>query len=248
MNLTRFDGENGIELVIDVSTGQSFATVSGYARMANLDRTAISKRLTRDNIARETAEIQTTTGLKSVTLIPGKFALKWLAQDNVDLFEAMAECGWTVYCHRLAGYRVSSIPAQEKPLAFLGEPVERSPKEIKEDCEIIDQILGNVSFADSAETARFKLMASCYPLSDLVRYIDFALLKKMWSLSPGALADQLKMDLPQARMILFHVCYGMLKDEFPESLSTLMDWINSSSGAQLPFIADEIKFLGKSKK
>ncbi|CCQ59042.1 hypothetical protein CWATWH0402_4056 [Crocosphaera watsonii WH 0402] len=56
------------------------------------------------------------------------------------------------------------------------------------------------------------------------------------------------MDLPQARMILFHVCYGILKDEFPESLSSLMEWINSSPGAQLPFIADETKFLGRSKK
>ncbi len=91
-------------------------------------------------------------------------------------------------------------------------------------------------------------MATCHPLPDLVRYIDFALLKKMWSLSPGALAEQLKMDLPQARIILFQVCHNLLKDEFPESLSTLMNWINSSPGAQLPFIADETKFLGERKK
>ncbi|WP_107670356.1 hypothetical protein [Cyanothece sp. BG0011] len=247
MNLTRFDGENGIELVIDVNTGESFATVSGYARMSGINRTTVQMRVKDVNSdLAKTAEIQTQGGLQGVRLLSEDLICEWLPKDNPKMATQLMKLGVRMCLHQLVGF---NMPVQqEKPLAFLGEPVERSPKEIKEDCETIDQILGNVSFADSAETARFKLMASCYPLRDLVAYIDFSLLKKMWSLSPGALADQLKMDLPQARMILFHVCYDILKDEFPESLSSLMDWINSSLGAQLPFIADEVKFLGKSKK
>ena len=130
MNLTRFDGENGIELVIDTSTGESFSNIRGYARMSGKPVDTIAKRVTRESM-------------------------------GVDIFEV--------------------------------------------------------------KQAELK--------------------------NPGGLQGvRLKMDLPQARMILFHVCYGILKDEFPESLSSLMEWINSSPGAQLPFIADETKFLGRSKK
>lgn len=43
--LTQYQTESGIELVIDKSTGEAFATQSGYARMAGKTRQAINKRL-----------------------------------------------------------------------------------------------------------------------------------------------------------------------------------------------------------
>ena len=70
-NLTRFD-KDGIELVIDTTTGESFATVSGYARMSGLTQQAISKRYkqTHNQDIAKTAKILTVTGIKTVKLIP----------------------------------------------------------------------------------------------------------------------------------------------------------------------------------
>ena len=111
--LQRFDTENGIELIIDTKTGESFATISGYARMSGKDKSTISRRKT--TVAEndvKTAEIQTKTGVKTVVLIDGKTALTWLAQDNPSLLAAMAECGWNVYCHKMAGFEVNSTAIQ----------------------------------------------------------------------------------------------------------------------------------------
>lgn len=68
-NLQRYDND-GIEIIIDLDTGESFASVSGYARMAGVSKQAISKRFKRVNSENQkTAEISTTTGLKTVNLV-----------------------------------------------------------------------------------------------------------------------------------------------------------------------------------
>lgn len=114
-NLERFDND-GVELVINSVTGESFTTISGYARMSGKSKSTISERLgTVRNEDIETAEILTTQGLRTVRLIPAKLAFKWLMKDNPELAEKMGECGATVYFHRLAGYQVKSTPV-ESPL------------------------------------------------------------------------------------------------------------------------------------
>lgn len=108
-SLTRFETEDGIELVIDTVTGESFATVSGYARMSGKDKSTISRRLQGvDPTELKDAEIQTAGGLQGVVLLPGKLVRKWLLKDNPELLEAMSDAGWNVYCHLKAGYKVSS--------------------------------------------------------------------------------------------------------------------------------------------
>jgi hypothetical protein len=42
-NLTRFD-RDGIEIIIDLNTGESFASISGYARMSGKAMSTISER------------------------------------------------------------------------------------------------------------------------------------------------------------------------------------------------------------
>lgn len=107
-DLQRFD-RDGIELVIDIRTGEAFATQSGYARMAGLSRQAISKRFkTVNQKGLKTAELETATGLKTVNLIPASLVFKWAMTDNPDLAEAMGAAGATVYIHQLAGFKITS--------------------------------------------------------------------------------------------------------------------------------------------
>lgn len=76
----RFDND-GVELVINLESGESFASVSGYARMAGLSVDAISKRVKRDGIATTLAEVPTPKGLREVQLIHKSTLVSWLSMD-----------------------------------------------------------------------------------------------------------------------------------------------------------------------
>lgn len=111
-SLTRYDS-NGIELVINTQTGEAFATLAGYSRMANLAKNALANRLSRGYKGvhkkdLKKAEVQTPGGLQGVHLIPADLVFDWLFEDNPELARAMGKVGATVYMHQLAGYKVTS--------------------------------------------------------------------------------------------------------------------------------------------
>lgn len=133
-NLTKYErfDNGGIEIVINTQTGESFASVSGYARMSNKDKSTISRRL--QAVAKtdvKNAEIQTAGGLQAVALIPGKLASTWLAKDNPELLVAMSEVGWNVYCHKLAGYEVKSTAIELSRLQILEMALDSERKHLK---------------------------------------------------------------------------------------------------------------------
>ena len=108
ISLQRFD-QNGIELIIDTETGESFASISGYARMSGKAQSTISGRLaTYRDEALKTAEILTTTGLKTVRLISEDLICKWLPKDNPELASQVLKLGVRLFLHTLAGFRVKS--------------------------------------------------------------------------------------------------------------------------------------------
>lgn len=82
-SLTRFETEDGIELVIDTLTGESFVTVSGYARMSGKARSTISERLkgVREEEIKE-AQVQTAGGLQGVQLLKLTTCINWLLKDK----------------------------------------------------------------------------------------------------------------------------------------------------------------------
>ena len=108
ISLQRFD-KDGIELIIDTQTGESFASISGYARMSGKAQSTISGRLaTHRNESLKTAEILTTTGLKTVRLISEDLICKWLPKDNPELASQVLKLGVRLFLHTLAGFRVKS--------------------------------------------------------------------------------------------------------------------------------------------
>ena len=116
-NLTYFNPGDGLELVIDTSTGEAFATQSGYARMSGVSRQAINKRVLSSNQTDiKNAEVLTASGLQGCNLIPANIVFEWLLKDNIDLAKRMGEAGATVYLHQLAGYKVSVQPVQQPQL------------------------------------------------------------------------------------------------------------------------------------
>ena len=101
MNLTRFDND-GIELVINTQTGESFATQRGYARMSGRDASTISRRCAKldESGIIKTAEIDTGYGIKVVALIPADLVYDWMCEDNLRLAKVMGKTGATVYMHQ----------------------------------------------------------------------------------------------------------------------------------------------------
>ena len=80
-SLQRFD-QDGIELIINTETGESFASISGYARMSGKIPSTISRRLkvvTPDVLNH--AQIQTVSGLQKSRLIPINIVTSMLLND-----------------------------------------------------------------------------------------------------------------------------------------------------------------------
>lgn len=106
--LQRFD-KDGIELIINTQTGESFASINGYARMSGKLASTISRRLKllhKEGL--DQAEILTTTGLKTVRLISEDLICKWLPKDNPELASQILKLGVRLFLHTLAGFRVKS--------------------------------------------------------------------------------------------------------------------------------------------
>ncbi len=80
-SLQRFD-HDGIELIVNTETGESFATVRGYARMSGKTHTTILRRLkVVDSEALNHAQIQTAGGLQQSRLIPINIVTSMLLSD-----------------------------------------------------------------------------------------------------------------------------------------------------------------------
>jgi hypothetical protein len=111
----RFDND-GIELVIDMKTGESFATVRGYARMSGLNPSTVTRRLSKhEGVAQtptKTVEILTPGGKQGVALISEDVITEWIFDDNPTLAKAMLKAGVRVYLHTASGYTVTSKPFQ----------------------------------------------------------------------------------------------------------------------------------------
>jgi|SanBayMetagenome_1026888.scaffolds.fasta_scaffold00372_13 hypothetical protein len=107
-NLTAFN-QDGIEIYINNTTGESFASISGYARMSGKDRSTISKRCKGCELNEiKTAEVLTRGGLQAIALIPEHLIVKWLRNDNPELADKIAILGIRVFLHQLSGYEVKS--------------------------------------------------------------------------------------------------------------------------------------------
>ena len=130
-SLQRFDNADGIEIVIDLLTGESFASQSGAARMCEVSETAIRKFLTSNQIKVKSAEILTRTGSKTSNLVDEDGILRCLAKYSPSMLVKFAKLGLRAYLHQLAGYQVISTAIakqSQKPQYYIGMVTEE-PKQ-----------------------------------------------------------------------------------------------------------------------
>ena len=119
--ITRFDHYNkdGYDIYIERGTGRVAASVSSYARMSGLDKSTISRRLTK-GVAQnevETVEILTPGGLQGVALIWEHTIANWIVRDNPEQSKKMIMAGVRVFLHGLVGHSVK--PEPQTPQTYL---------------------------------------------------------------------------------------------------------------------------------
>jgi hypothetical protein len=115
-NLQRYDNE-GIELIIDLETGESFASISGYARMAGKAQSTISERAQKAHRSEEIkeAEVDTGHGVKLHRLIPENLIAEWLIEDNPEMAKQMLMMGVRMFIHNMAGYKYQVVEQTPAP-------------------------------------------------------------------------------------------------------------------------------------
>jgi hypothetical protein len=89
-NLVPFKNNDGLEIVIDTNTGESFASISAVARMTDKPNKTIHKYVNgglqgSTQMALKKAEIQTTGGLQGVTLLNETQILEVIAKYKSEL-------------------------------------------------------------------------------------------------------------------------------------------------------------------
>lgn len=115
-NLQTFN-KDGLELIINTETGESFASVSGYARISGKGQSTISERIVKHKVIE--AQIHTKTGFKTVRLISEDLIVAWLPKDNPEMATKMMKAGVRMFLHTLAGYEVKSTAIEPKSQAEL---------------------------------------------------------------------------------------------------------------------------------
>jgi len=141
-SLQRFD-HDGIELIINTETGESFASISGYARMSGKIPSTISRRLTMRGLREkglDQSQIETAGGLQGVALIPEDLICQWLIEDNHELALKVMQLGVRLFLHTLAGFQVKSEAIEAK--SQVAELTAKIDKLDYREVDYIDEILG----------------------------------------------------------------------------------------------------------
>lgn len=146
-SLQRFD-HDGIELIINTETGESFASISGYARMSGKIPSTISRRLTMSGLREKgllnQAQIETAAGLQCVELIPEDVICQWLIKDNHELALKVMQLGVRLFLHTIAGFQVKSeaIGTNKQLESQIPELTAKIEKLNYKEVDYINEILG----------------------------------------------------------------------------------------------------------
>lgn len=163
-NLQTFNN-NGIEIIIDTVTGESFCSKSGYARLSGKDLSTISRRFERgykglDIIPYKTAQVLTAGGVQRADLIGEDIIVDWLPDDNPEATKKLLKLGVRMYLHHVGGYKVTSSATEQQPAL---EDVDYIKQKL-EVAEAIGNVLKrNVPNKSAGEQFAIRMLAKAAP-------------------------------------------------------------------------------------
>jgi hypothetical protein len=166
-DLIPFKNNDGLELVVDTNTGETFASISAVARMTDKDKSLISRYVNGGlkTVARmelKTAELQTATGLKTVVLLNEHQIMEVIYKYNPELLKNITWLGTRAYLHKLAGYKHESTPVAPKTALELA----------KEQVKLLEQIElkdAAIALLEEDNKRQSELIDELYDHSSIVR-------------------------------------------------------------------------------
>jgi phage antirepressor YoqD-like protein len=117
MQLKRFE-QDGLELVIDLKTGEAFASIRATARMIDKSPSLVHNYVNGKFAGVQKFEllnskIHTTGGIKDVRLLNESQILELVSKYKSNLLIQFAQIGLRAFLHNLAGYKVQSTALTE---------------------------------------------------------------------------------------------------------------------------------------
>jgi phage antirepressor YoqD-like protein len=116
-NFVRFDSE-GLELVVETTTGKAYASLSATARMLEISKSTVSSAF--DNHETTDAQIDMPSGSKTVRLVSAFVVFKLAQKYHPLLADRMGDAGANVYMLGLAGYKTQIVEQPNLPTDELG--------------------------------------------------------------------------------------------------------------------------------
>ncbi len=164
-NYVRFDSE-GLELIVDTSTGKAYASISATARMLETNKGTISDAIAKGvgDCTVVNAEIQTAGGLQGVRLVPAFVVYKLAQKYHPLLADRMGEAGANVYMLGLAGYKVA-IESPKVPQTYAEALLEAGRLQLEVERQAA-QIEANKPLVEYAEAVQHSDTA--------IEFIEFA--------------------------------------------------------------------------
>jgi phage antirepressor YoqD-like protein len=160
MNIVQYESINkdGLELVVDKTSGEVFASVKATARMCETSDSNVRYICTAQQWQLKTAEIQTGAGLRTAQLLNESQILECIAKYNVPLLVQCTKAGLRVFLYGVVGYQqpVTTKLPTSKELAYLVIAAE----EAREKAEAKALALSAKIEADEGATALGKLIES----------------------------------------------------------------------------------------
>jgi hypothetical protein len=94
------------EFVVDVVTGEAYASQSGTARLAEVDEATIRRFVSSADLQLKRATIPTAKGLRSSALLNEEQIMEVLEKYNPHKLALAAKAGMRMFLYKLAGYEV----------------------------------------------------------------------------------------------------------------------------------------------
>jgi hypothetical protein len=125
-NLMSF-AKDGLELVIDTTSGEAFASIRATARMVERDDRTIRRFIGAALFDLKSVEINTPGGVQGAALLSELQIYEVCEKYKPSLLKAFAQAGLRVYLHKLAGFEVKSTATAPKqsdnPFDLLGDAI-----------------------------------------------------------------------------------------------------------------------------
>jgi hypothetical protein len=114
--LQQFKTNDGLELLIDLQTGEVFASQRGLARICDKPESTVRLFVGAHKLIVNKAQIQTPSGIQGAQVINEEGIKKAIIKYRPELLEKLIDCGLRIYLHGLAGYKYEiASPPQLSP-------------------------------------------------------------------------------------------------------------------------------------